>query len=374
MTPSSVAVPTRTAPPPGEALPHHRDASTFPKQLRAMVEVTNVARELGLMKKARWFYILLMSVLGLALAGCVAGFILLGQSWFQLLVAAALGVIITQFAFIGHEAAHHQVFNETRSNSRLARILAVGVVGLSLSWWDNKHSRHHGNPNRVGKDPDIERDTISFLPEDAARSRGLVRWINKHQGALFFLLLPLEGANLYKHSFAHVLGRGRVERRWTELALLTAHFAVLLVPVFWLLPLGMAFAFVAVHVSVFGFYMGASFAPNHTGMPIVAEKAKLDFFTKQVVMSRNIRGGGWASALMGGLNYQIEHHLFPTMARPHLARIRPIVKEFCATHNVPYTETSLWQSYGIVVRYLSEVGLAARDPFGCPLAAQFRRV
>ena len=71
-------------------------------------------------------------------------------------------------------------------------------------------------------------------------------------------------------------------------------------------------------LAVFGLYMGASFAPNHKGMPIIPADVKLDFFTKQVRTSRNISGGWWATALMGGLNYQIEHHLFPSMPRPHL--------------------------------------------------------
>ena len=156
--------------------------------------------------------------------------------------------------------------------------------------------------------------------------------------------------------------------------MMLTHFAVLLVPVFLLLPLGMAFAFIGVHFAVFGFYMGGAFAPNHTGMPIVDKKAKLDFFTKQVAMSRNISGGWLASLALGGRNYQIEHHLFPTMARPHLARVRSIVKDYCETHNVPYTETTLLQSYVTVIKYLNEVGLAARDPFACPMNTQFRPV
>jgi fatty acid desaturase len=93
-----------------------------------------------------------------------------------------------------------------------------------------------------------------------------------------------------------------------------------------------------------------------------------------VLTSRNVSGGGVMSALMGGLNYQIEHHLFPSMPRPHLARARRLVREHCARHDVPYTETTLLRSYAIVVRYLNEVGLAARDPFDCPLVRKFRAV
>ena len=148
----------------------------------------------------------------------------------------------------------------------------------------------------------------------------------------------------------------------------------MLVPIFLLLPLGMAFAFFGVMVAVFGVYMGASFAPNHKGMPIIAPDAKLDFFSKQVRTSRNVAGGWWATWLMGGLNYQVEHHLFPSMSRLHLAQAREVVRDYCETHDVPYTETSLWRSYAIVIDYLNRVGLAARGPFDCPMVSEYRRV
>lgn len=344
----------------------------FPPMAKAYSEVSRVARETGLYERAPRFYAVVGAALALAFGGAVAGFILLGDSWFQLLIAAALGVIFTQVAFLAHEAAHRQILASGPASDRLARVLA-GAIGLSASWWDNKHSRHHGNPNRVSKDPDIAIDTISFLEDDAASARGLRRLITRHQGWLFFPLLTLEGLNLHFRSLQHLLTVRTVKGRWVELALIGLRFALYLTPLFLLLPLGMAFAFLGVQMAVFGVYMGASFAPNHKGMPIIAADARLDFFTKQVRTSRNIRGGWWATALMGGLNYQIEHHLFPNMARPHLARARLIVRDFCVSREVPYTETSLGRSYLIVVRYLNRVGLSARDPFDCPAAAQFGR-
>ena len=77
---------------------------------------------------------------------------------------------------------------------------------------------------------------------------------------------------------------------------------------------------------------------------------------------------------MGGLNYQIEHHLFPSMPRPHLARTRKLVREHCRTHDVGYTETTLAQAWAIVARHMNQVGLAARDSFQCPAAGQLRGI
>lgn len=339
---------------------------------KAYQNVSQVVREMGLLQRTPRYYSLIALGILLALGGVITGFILLGDSWFQLLMAAALGVIFTQIAFLAHEAAHRQVLASGPANFRLARILA-GSIGMSYSWWDSKHTRHHGNPNMVGKDPDIQVDTISFLEADAAQSRGLVRMITRKQGWLFFPLLTLEGLNLHYQGIRHLVTAKKVKGRWIELGIIALRFVLLLTPIFLLLPLGMAFAFVGVQLAVFGVYMGASFAPNHKGMPIIEPGARLDFFTKQVRTSRNIAGGWWATALMGGLNYQIEHHLFPSMSRRHLAKAREIVRDYCATNDVPYTETTLIRSYGIVIAYLNRVGLAARDPFDCPAAAEFGR-
>ena len=345
----------------------------FPPLTHAYTEVAQVVRESGLLRRTPWFYSAVGVVIALGFAACIAGFVLFGQSWYQLLIAAALGILFTQVAFLSHEAGHRQILTSGPANDRLARLLGNGVVGMSYSWWATKHTRHHANPNRVGKDPDIAIDTISFLDEDAASARGLRRMITRRQGWLFFPLLTLEGLNLHMLAIRHLVSRGPVKGRWIELGLLTARFALLWTPVFLFLPLGMAFAFIGVQLAVFGVYMGASFAPNHKGMPVIAPDAKLDFFSKQVRTSRNVGGGWWATWLMGGLNYQIEHHLFPNMPRPHLARAREIVIDQCQALKVPYVETTLWRSYGIVIAYLIRVGLAARDPFDCPVTATYRR-
>jgi len=371
MDPTPLSLPP--APPVAQGMRATRSTgSPFPHLTRAYTEVAETIRQRRLLERTYGFYAWVGVALALAFAACLAGFVLLGSSWFQLLIAGALAVVLTQTAFLAHEAAHRQVLASGPASDRLARVLACGLVGISYSWWTSKHNRHHGNPNQVGRDPDIAVDTISFVADDAAAARGLRRFITRRQGWLFFPLLTLEGLNLYGHGFRHLLGRGPVKGRGTELALVLARFAVFWTPVFILLPLGMAFAFLGVQVAVFGVYMGASFAPNHKGMPVIARDARLDFFSKQVRTSRNVSGGWWATVLMGGLNYQVEHHLFPSMPRPNLARARAVVREQCRALDVPYTETSLWRSYRIVVRYLNEVGLAARDPFACPVVAQFR--
>ncbi len=336
-------------------------------------ELSRRVRERGLLRRARGWYGLIFAGLSVALAAAFVGMVLLGESWLQLLIAGALGVILTQFAFLSHEAAHRQIFATNRTNDRIGRVLGAGLVGISYSWWMTKHTRHHANPNRIGKDPDIEGEALAFYEEKARPLTGIRALIARKQGYLFFPMLPLEGLNLHYTSVRSLLRRGPVEGRGLELGLLAARFAVYLTLLFWLLPVGMAFAFIGVQVGVFGLYMGATFAPNHKGMPIIPADVKLDFLSRQVLTSRNIAGRFWPTLLMGGLNYQVEHHLFPSMPRFHLAQARRLVIEHCKEHGVPYTEVSLGRSYAAVIGYLNRVGLAARDPFACPVAGQLGR-
>jgi len=332
----------------------------------------HTVRNLGLLRRRTGFYWTLFGILVLATAGAVTGFTLLGDSWFQLLIAAALGILFTQFAFLAHEASHRQVFESGPANDRAGRVLANLVVGISYSWWMTKHSRHHANPNVVGKDPDIEPDVIRFNEADAAQVGWFTSFITRRQGFLFFPLLTLEGLNLHMHGFRTVFGKGKVDKRGLEITMLTTRVVLYVAAIFYFLPLGMAFAFIGVQVAVFGVYMGATFAPNHKGMPQLPHESKVDFLRRQVLTSRNIRGGTLMDTFMGGLNYQVEHHLFPNMPRPALRKAQELTKEYCEQHNILYTETSLLQSYRIVVAYLNRVGLAARDPFDCPMVARFR--
>ena len=334
--------------------------------------LVKTVRSAGLMRRRRTFYLGLFATLVLLLAAASTGFLLLGRTWFQLLIAAVLGVLCTQFAFLAHESAHHQVFASGRVNDWSARILGPLMVGMSYAMWVKKHTAHHQDPNVKGKDPDIHTGVMAFHPEAAAAKRGLPAVITRRQGTLFFPLILFLGFSLVLDSAKTLFGRSGVRFRYLEIALLVVRFGVYLTLLFLMLPPGMALAFIGVQMGVFGFYMGASFAPNHKGMVVLETGSRVDFLTRQVITSRNIRGGFFMDTLMGGLNHQVEHHLFPDMARPELRRANAMVREACAANNIPFTETGLLQSYGIVVAYLNKVGLSAADPFECPLVGRYR--
>ncbi|RHA44062.1 fatty acid desaturase family protein, partial [Cellulomonas rhizosphaerae] len=250
-------------------------------------------------------------------------------------------------------------------------VIANLYAGMSYGWWQHKHSRHHAKPNTLGADGDIDAGALVFSTANLTRERtGLAGWFAQRQGWLFFPLLLLEGLNLHVTGVRRLVQRRPVKRRAIEISFLSLRLGGYLAVVLWFLPFGVALAFLGVQLGLFGVYMGASFAPNHKGMPIVPASLKIGFLHRQVLLSRNVSGGRVVETFMGGLNHQIEHHLFPSMPSPALRAAAPVVREFCAERGITYTETTLGHSYAIVVRYLNEVGLASRDPFQCPLVAQ----
>ena len=357
--------------------PATSDSTIRPGDPKTFFVIKDLVRDAGLTGRRRGYYLITGVVLTLMLGGITTGFILLGDSWFQLLMAAALGIVLTQFAFLAHEAAHRQILSSGKTNDKLGRFLANAVVGISYQWWLNKHNRHHATPNTIGKDPDIEWDTISFQPVDAQRQTGFLRWITERQGYLFFPLLTLEGLNLHYQSIKYLFVAPKVKRRRRELVTIAIRIAAYLALLFIFLPWGIVLAFLGVQLAVFGVYMGGSFAPNHKGMPMVPKTARIDFFTRQVMTSRNImartRWGNHVLAVVyGGLNYQVEHHLFPSMPRPNLHAVSQIVRNYCAEHQIPYTVATVRESYASVIHYLNKVGLSARDPFECPMISSLR--
>ena len=336
---------------------------------------TDLAREIresGLLNRRYTWYWSRIAIAVVAFVAVWVGLFWLGNSWFQLIIAAFLGVLSTQFGFLGHDAAHRQVFRSATWNDWTARVLAGVFAGLSYGWWRDKHNKHHNAPNQEGKDPDVAAGAIAFTASAAAKRRGFTRWVLLRQGWLFFPLLTLEGLNLHIASVRTLLTRGSVPHQRLEAGLVVVRLVAFVAVLLWVLPFGKASAFLGLELAVFGLCLGASFAPNHKGMPIVPPQGRPDFLSRQVLMSRNVRGGPLVDAAMGGLNYQIEHHLFPSMPRPNLRRAQPIIRAYCDRAGVSYAEVGLVESWGIVVRHLNAVGLRAEDTFSCPMAQQLR--
>ncbi len=327
-------------------------------QHKDYAELSHTIRDAGLLGRRYGYYALKIGLNVLAFAGGWVAFFAVGDSWWQLVLAVFFAIMFGQLAFIGHDAGHKQIFRNGRANDVIGRWHG-GMVGLSYASWMNQHTRHHSNPNHEDDDPDIHIPAIAFSVAQAEAKRGFLRWMAKYQAFLFFPLLLLEGFSLHVSSVKALLRKG-LRARVLEICLLIGHFAAYLTAVFLVLSPLTGIVFILVHQGLWGLYMGCSFAPGHKGMPIMPAGEKVDFLRKQVLTSRNIRGGRFVDFSLGGLNYQIEHHLFPSMPRPNLRHAQRIVSEFCAKRGIDYTQCGWLRTYGYVLEHLHSVGAPLR--------------
>jgi fatty acid desaturase len=279
--------------------------------------------------------------------------------WVQMLNAMFLAFVFTQIAFMGHDAGHRQVF-QSAWKTNVFGLLCTLLTAISYSWWTEKHNQHHRHPNHLERDPDVRLRFLTFSAEQSCIAQGFRRAILKHQAHLFFPMLLLQGFATRFHSMAFLLSK-RARFPIIETLFMAVHFVIYLGVVFSLLGMWQGLAFILVHQTLFGLYMGSVFAPNHKGMLVLKGNSALDRLRQQVLTARNVRSHPLTDFWFGGLNYQIEHHLFPYMARNKLKAAQATVKVFCQAHSIPYCETSIIQSYRDTLRYLHHVSAPLRQ-------------
>ncbi len=322
-------------------------------------ELLRRVREAGLLERRPGYYSAKIAVTAALLAVAVGMLVVFGDTWWQLATAAFLAIVFAQIGFVGHDAGHRQILRRGRASDLLGMLHANALIGLSYGWWVDKHNRHHAHPNEVGRDPDVGAGALVFTAGQASARRGRFgRLAARYQAWYFFPLLTLEALNLRAGSIRALLRR-RDRAGLLEAGLLLLHIAGYVTVLALLLSAGRALAFAAVNQAIFGVYLGCAFAPNHKGMPGPADDEAADFLRRQVLSSRNVQGGPVTDWILGGLNYQIEHHLFPSMPRANLKRARPLVRAFCAERGIAYRECGALDSYRQALRHLGSVGATA---------------
>lgn len=321
-------------------------------------ELMRLVKRAGLLQRRPRVAVMRIALIAVLFAAGWTGFALLGESWWQLAVAGFLALVFTQVGFVGHDAGHRQLFRSSRANHVVGLLSGNLGIGLSISWWVDKHNRHHAHPNHEDRDPDVGAGALVFTETASRARRGLAGLLARSQAFMFFPLLSLEAISLHVAS-ARALFRRGADRRPLETVLFGTHVVGYLTAVLLVLSPLQALVFVAIHQGLFGLYLGCSFAPNHKGMPMLSGQDEVDFLRRQVLTARNVRGGRVVDFALGGLNYQIEHHLFPSMPRANLRHAQPLVRAFCADRGVSYRESTLFASYAQALRHLHAVGQAS---------------
>ena len=316
-------------------------------------------RQARLLDRRLRYYAAKIAVTAAALVASWAAFALIGDSWWQLGIAVVLAVMFGQLGFLGHDAGHQQIFRSRKANYLLGVACGNLGVGLSFGWWTSKHNRHHAHPNTEDADPDIMIGVLAFSGGQAHAARGVRRLVFRCQAFLLFPMMFLEAASLHGASLRSVTHRIREHRpgqhgAW-EAALLTLHAAGYLTAVFLVLSPVRAVLFILVQQGLFAL-PGLLVCPQPQGNARPGGGRPYRFPPPPGAdLTQRPRRLATDTAF-GGLNYQIEHHLFPSMPRPSLRRAQPLVAAFCADRGLLFCQTSLLGSYAQALRHLSSVG------------------
>jgi fatty acid desaturase len=345
---------------PGENLAPYVQESASHSRTNQYAQLKRLIKQNGLLDRQPAYYVAkTVFTLGLLAVGLALLFVL-GDSWFQLLNAAYLAFVFVQISLLAHDFGHRQFsFRAPWKNEWLTLVFGNLLLGLSRQWWIDKHNEHHGHPNQLDVDPDVDIPLLAFEEEQALDKRGLARFVVKYQAALIFPLSLLQAISMLRSSIEFLAAK-KAKSTLLEALTICAHFALYFGLLFSVLEPLQALLFIAIHRGLFGTYMVSIFAPNHKAMPLLERDSEVDFLRRQVLTSRNVVAHPFTDFWYGGLNYQIEHHLFPRLPRNKLREAQPIIRGFCRDHSITYHETSVLQSYKEILSHLHEVGAPLR--------------
>jgi len=258
-----------------------------------------------------------------------------------------------QIGLLGHDAGHRAVFRSSTWNVVLGTVCWSLLLGIGFRFWNHRHLRHHSHVNDVHADPDLQ--WISTLAHKHRSPRGARTYGWRLYQSLFGPGYWLGLAFLFRlEGWSFALGRLRGRRRCLEIALLASSVVLWLAPCLLLGPRWLL-TYLGAQILA-GLYLAAAVAPNHKGMPTWSAGSAPGFVERQVLSSRNIRPGCVVDFVLGGLNYQIEHHLFPSMSRARLGQARLLVRRFCVEQGLPYDERGVADSYRVVLKELHRLG------------------
>lgn len=291
-----------------------------------------------------------------------------------------LGLFWQQSGWLAHDFLHHQVFKNRTHNELFALIIADIWQGFSCGWWKAKHNTHHAvpnlhasAPNAADGDPDI--DTMPLLAwskkmAEVANNSSVGRVMISWQAWTYFPILLgarltwahqswnfcFGGATLYGHDSAKNI---HIDKKVTkfiglERVCLVIHYTILL--------------YVCSKISFFqgltyfmlgqcscGMFLAIVFGLGHNGMAVYPANERPDFWKLQVSTTRNVTSNFFVDWFCGGLQYQVDHHLFPSLPRHNLAKVHKRVAKFCKDEGVTYHEAGIWTGTMEVLGHLHKV-------------------
>uniref|UniRef100_A0A915E682 Fatty acid desaturase domain-containing protein n=1 Tax=Ditylenchus dipsaci TaxID=166011 RepID=A0A915E682_9BILA len=315
------------------------------KIVRNFEQLRQKVHEDGLMDQRPGFFAYkLVEVLGLL----SLAFTLQYLGWY-ITSACVLALTWQQLGWLCHEFCHHQPFKNRRINDFVSLFLGNISQGFSRDWWKDKHNSHHAATNIIDNDPDIDLAPLVAISNDLLKYKEplerLALSIIPYQHLYFTLMLPLLRFSWTSQSIVHVFSAS------SSLYLKDRKHATAE-------RIG-----IAIHWTWLGggLLIAVVVTFNHNSVDKFPENSRLlnNFAALHILTTRNMTSSPLIDWFWGGLNYQIEHHLFPTMPRPNLNECSKYVKQFCEDNKLPYLVDDYITGYKASLRLLRNVAKMA---------------
>lgn len=291
--------------------------------------------------------------------------------WISLVLCALLGFIQSTIGFnVMHDAAH----GSYSANNRLNNIIAwIGgdLMGGSTFLWKIKHNIiHHTYTNIDGLDDDIAKYPLFRLSPGQER-----RWFHRYQflyaiplyffttfnWILFDDYLKLVTKKIHTTEIRPMNLRDHLEFWSGKIVNLLLFFIIpIFIFGFWKALLGFFIMHAALGLSLaLVFQMAHAVEEAEFPVPNEANKIENEWALHQVATTVNFAmRNPVISWLVGGLNFQVEHHLYPKISHIHYPQISKIVKKTCDDLNIQYNAfPTFWQALVSHFRYLRTLGV-----------------
>jgi len=284
----------------------------------------------------------------IAILICMVATLITAPQWHPVLLALFLTLLFTRSVFVSHDILHTQYFKNKSLSKRLSYPFSALILSNSSSWWDFKHNvNHHTYCNIVEKDEDIRALDGAFTPK-----KGNNPFMRKYKYMIFWGSMFFMFPAFITQSYNFVIKR----KLWGEFALMLLHW-----PLIWgtlIYQIGaMDTLIVALTLNfVLSPWLAFGFITNHLGCETFSQEEAKDFSWMELQMrgSRSLKGGFLVHWFYGGLNTQIEHHLFPKAPRFNLLKVKKMTQEFAKKHDIPYFETTPLIAYIQINQALKE--------------------
>jgi len=350
--------------------------------------------QMGMFKGNFWFYVYKQAF---NMGMWATAFLMMNYSErtsVHLAASAFMGLFFQQCGWLAHDFLHHQVYKKRRYGDYSGLFWGGVMQGYSAQWWKNKHNGHHAVPNlhnssAVSQDGDPDIDTMPLLAwslkqaqsfrelQDDGKDSGFTKFMISHQKYFYFPILLLARISWLNESFKYAYGLGaasenaKLERDtkglqypFLEKSTLVLHYVwvAAFVTGFGRFSVLYSFGLFMLMTCACGFLLAIVFGLGHNGMAVYDAETRPDFWKLQVTTTRNIIGGHgipqwFVDWFCGGLQYQVDHHLFPMIPRHNLKKTHALVKSFCKEWKVSYHEADLIDGTFEILDNLDQVAM-----------------